>query len=389
MISVGAIHAAPAAGAVNYLVFPPENLSSSTALAWVGESLALSIAEQLRVPGVEALGREDRLSFVEGADLPPNVALSRASMIHVAQQASADRLVMGSYTGSDENLQITLRVLDVKAMKLGGEIVVGGPAIALPQMENELAWVILTNAGLNKIYSREKYRERTRSIPNAAYSCLVQSFSQVAREEQVKLLSKAIELYPDFPEAHSRLGTYYYQQGDCARSIQHLELAGGRRETHLDDQFKLGSCYLRQGDPQGAIRSFAAILAFAKSPQVMNNLGVAYLRKGDYTLAAQNLIEARNAARTEPTILTNLAIVRHLQEDYASARAILEDAAKLDPSRGMVQFMLGMVLRKQGEEERATAAMTQARRLGVDPEKLRSEDPKSWARPFTTWSGKP
>lgn len=385
--SAGLIRAMPSAGPATYLVFPPENMTGSAALAWVGEALALSITEQLSVPGVDALSREHRLNFVEGADLPPDVALSRASMIHVAQQASADRLVMGSYSGSDENLQITLRVLDVKGMKLGEEIVVGGPSIAMPQIENELAWLILTNAGLSKAYSRASFRERTRQIPNPAYACFVRSLSQSEAEEQVKLLSQAIELFPDFPEAHARLGAYYYLQGDCAKSIPHLERAGGRNSVNLDNQFRLGTCFLKQGESEQAIRSFTAVLAFVKSPQVMNNLGVAYLRKGDYTLAAESLIEARNAAHAEPTILTNLALARHLLGDSEGARAILEEVARLDPKRGMVQFMLGLVCRKQGDEERAASAMAQARRMGIDPEKLNAEDPRTWARPFTSWSG--
>ena len=389
MLCCGAINPAPAAGAVTYLVFPPENLSNNPALAWVGEAIALSVGEQLRMPGVETFSREERLNFVEGADLPPKASLSRASMIHVAQQAAADRLIMGSFAGTEDNLQITLRVLEVKSMKMGGEISAAGPPAVLPQMENELAWIVLMNAGLNKIYSREKFRGRIRNIPNQAYSGFLQSLSQGNPEEQAKTLLKAVDISPNFPEAQARLGQYYFEQGDCEKSIRHLEMAGGIRGSYLENQFKLGTCYLKQGGFQDAVRSFSAILSFVQSPQVLNNLGVAYLRKGDFTLAAQNLIEARNAARTEPTILVNLAIVRHLQGDTAVAHALLEEIAKSNPGRGMVQFMLGVVLRTRGESERSDLALAQAKRLGLDPEKLLTEDPKTWARLFTTWSGRP
>jgi Flp pilus assembly protein TadD len=385
-VGAGALRASSPAGAITYLVFPPENLSGSASLAWVGEALAFSISEQLRVPGIEVLSREDRLNFVEGADLPPNAALSRASMIHVAQSASADRLAMGSYVGSDENLQVSLRVLDVKSMKLGREIVIGGPSVALPEIENQLAWTLLVNAGVSNVISRERFRERTRAIPNEAYSYFVRSFSQSEPEEQAKLLTRAVELFPGFPEAQSRLGAYYYAQADCAKSIPHLELVVGSRANSLDDRFKLGTCYLKQGNLPEAIRSLAGILEFVKSPQVMNNLGVAYLRKGDYTLAAESLIEARNAAQTEATILMNLALVRYLQGDYAGARSILEEAARLDPKRGMAPFLLGSVWGKLGDPEKAGAAMAEAKRLGLDPDKLSSDDPKTWARPFNLWT---
>ena len=374
------------AGTVTYVVFPPENLSGSPALAWVGEALAYSISEQVRMPGIEVLSREDRLNYVEGADLPPNVALSRASMIHVAQSASADRLLMGSYVGSDENLQVSMRIMDVKSMKLGAEVVIGGSSLALPQIENELAWKVLVDAGINKVTSRERFREQTRVIPNEAFSFFVRSLGSGEPEEQLKLLSRAVELFPDFPEAHSRLGAFYYAQTDCAKSIPHLELVASSRVSNLDDRFRLGTCQLKQGNLPEAIHSLSSILEFVKSPQVMNNLGVAYLRKGEYALAVQSLIEARNAARAEPTILMNLAIVRYVQDDFASARSILEEGAKLDPMRGMMPFLLASVFRKLGDDERANVELAQARRLGLDPEKMNSDDPKSWARPFTLWT---
>jgi Flp pilus assembly protein TadD len=389
MICGGAVCNTAAMADITFLVFPPENLTNNPALAWVGEAVALSVSEQLRIPGVETSSRADRLGFIESADLPPNASLSRASMIHISQLASASRLITGSFSGTEDNLLITLRVIDIKTMKMSGDVATSGPLLALPQMENELAWTVLMNAGLNKIFSREKYRERTRAVPNQAYAILIQSFSRGDPEEQAKLLTRAVELYPGFSEAQAGLGQYYFEQGDCARSIEHLEMAGGIREGALENQFKLGTCYLKQNDLQGAIRSFSAIGAFVHSPQVLNNLGVAYLRKGDYTLAAQNLIEARNAARSEPTILANLALVRHLQGEDAAARSILEEAARWNPSRGMLRFLLGIVLKQQGEQAGSESAMEQAKRLGYDPEKLAAEEPKSWARLFTTWSARP
>jgi Tfp pilus assembly protein PilF len=380
-----------ASDTVSFLVFPPDNLTGNPALAWVGEAIALSISGQLTVPGVSAFSREDRVGFVESADLPPNSPLSRASMIHIAQQVSADRLVTGSFTGTEDRLQIVLKVLGLKPVKVpfGGETAVGGPIGSLPQMENELAWMLLANAGLNKSQSREQFRERARTIPNGAFALFIQSLTQNDADERIRLLNRAVALYPPYPEAHARLGQYYFEEGDCAKSIPHLEMPGASQENHLENQFRLGTCRLKQGDFQGAVRSFSAILAFIQSSQVLNNLGVAYLRKGDYTLAAESFIEARTRLPAEPTILTNLAIVRHLQGDDAAARSLLDDASKSIPSRGITQFVLGIILALQGEQEKSVLALAQAKRLGTDPEKLSAEDPKSWAQPFTTWSGKP
>src|SRR3990172_2578641 len=114
--------AAPNAIQLSFLIFPPENLTKNTALFWIGDGICQAVTEQIRMPGIEAFPREERISFLEGADLPPNATLSRGSMIRIAQLVSADRLVMGFYSGTEESLHIALRVLDVKSMKLGGEI---------------------------------------------------------------------------------------------------------------------------------------------------------------------------------------------------------------------------------------------------------------------------
>lgn len=326
---------------------------------------------------------------MESADLPSCASLSRASMIDVAQLASADRLVMGSFAGSEEDLRITLRVLDVRNMKLGAELSVSGPVASLPRMENELAWILLSKSGLNQIYSRVKFQERARAIPNHAFAAFVQSLNQSDPVEQARLLSMATESYEDFPEAHSALGQYYFEQGECEQSIRHLEKASALHEKLAENQFRLGSCYMKTGDIQGAIRSFSGMLTLVSSPQALNNLGVAYLRKGDYLQAAQNLVEAGRSAHSEPTILANLALVRHLQGEDNAAKAILEESAKAHPERALIQFLLAVVLKTMGEQAQADSALGQARLLGFDPDKAAAEDPRSWARPFTTWTGRP
>lgn len=345
----------------------------------------MSVTEQLRASGAGVFRREERLNFVEGADLPPNTTLSRASMIHVAQQVAADKLVMGSYSGTVDNLRISLRVLDLKTLKLGGEIVSNGPLAALPQMENELAWLILAGSSLGTSLSREQFRARTRMVPNAAFSLFIQSLGTADQEEQIKLLRKAVEIYPDFPEAQSRLGRDFYQQGNCPDTIRHLSSAGSQRQPFLEDQFMLGNCYLKQNDYANAIRAYSTIESFAKSAQALNNSGVANLLKGDYTLAGQSLIEARNLSKSDPTIGLNLAIVRHLQGNDPAARAVLEEMGRTHPNLGMIPFLLSMVLSAQGDSEGAAAALTQAQRLGIDPERLRTENPQKWARIFSSW----
>lgn len=376
-------------GEMSILVFPLENLTKNPALAWIGDGICQSVTEQIRIPGVEAFGREERQSFVEGADLPPNATLSRASMIRIAQLVSADRLVMGSYMGNEESLRITIRVLDTKSMKLSEEIVASGSLESLPGMENELAWSILPHSAATTDFTRDKFRERGREIPNAAYAAFIQSLASVEQDEEIRLLERAVELHPNFPEARYYLGRYYYEQGDYSATIRHLKVVGNRRPSFPEDQFIMGNCYLNLNELDDAVRCYSAVLATIQSAHALNNLGVANTLKGDYPLAVQNLAEALVHSDTDPQITLNLAVARHLQGDESSARALLETLERSHSARGVVQYVLSLVLGSLGETEQSDRALNQAKDLGADPKNLSTEGPKGWMHLFSSLESKP
>jgi Tfp pilus assembly protein PilF len=381
--------AAPDAAKTTFLIFPPENLTKNKTLSWIGDGLAIAISEECQVPGVETISWEERVRFVEASDLPPSAVLSRASMIRVAQRAAADRLVFGSYRGNEANLRIDLRVLDLKSMKLSGPIVANGSASALAQLENELAWVILSDGGRNGAISRESFRARTRSVPNRAFAYFITCLGITDEDERARLLLKTLEMYRDIPQASFFLGAYYFQNGDCSKAVQHLKPALREAQYFLEAQFMLGTCYLRLDNVAEALAPYNAILDQDKPLEVFNNLGIAYMRRGDFALAVQNLIEARNLARTDMTVGMNLAILRSLQGDETAALAVLEELVAAHPEQGILQFLFGLSLSRQGENAKSAAALERAGRLGIDVEKMKHQDPRTWARLFPTWNRRP
>lgn len=136
------------------IIFPLDADVNGEAPDWLSEGIVLSLGDQMEGPNLRVISRKERIQLVENADLPPGARLSRGSMIRVAQRAGLNLLAMGRYSGTEQNLRIAMRVLDIKTLKLSGEITANGPLSALPQMENELAWMLLTNAGLERAGSR-------------------------------------------------------------------------------------------------------------------------------------------------------------------------------------------------------------------------------------------
>jgi tetratricopeptide (TPR) repeat protein len=380
------VSARPVAAALKLIVLPLDNLSKNASLGWISDGAAISISDQLRTIDVDAIDRDQRAPLVESLDLPPNAPLSRASMIRVAQEAGVDWLVMGSYTGNSEKLQITLRLLEMKTMKLGGKISATGPLTTLPRMENELSWNVLN--GMRLVASNltgDEFRKRTRSIPNTAYAFYIRSLGATNEEEEAKLLSSAVENYQDFPEAQFLLGRHYFQKGDCSRAPAHLEISLRRPRNHLRAQFMLGTCYLREENLDQAIPAYTHFLEIQKSFEALNNLAVAYLRKGEYPLAIVNLIEARALAPGNLTLDLNLTILRHLQGNDEAAKGVVEEAIRSHPNNGLLHYLHSIILGVLHDETGASQALEKAKSLGADLEKLRSQEPRNWARTFSDW----
>lgn len=377
------ISSAFAENPVKILFFPLNPPPAAMTLSWLSEGITISISEQLRAPGIKVMARNERYQLVENLDLPPDAHLSHGSMIRVAQDAKADLIILGEFSGSERNLKVALRILDVNNLKLSGEITANGPMSAMPQMENELAWLLLSNTGLQKGVTREDFSRRMRKIPNAAYASFIQSFNASGRNNQIQLLQKAVEGFREFPEAHFQLGALYFQLGNWNNALIHLSQSAG--EESMEYEFMLGTCYVQRGQPMQAIQSLSLVLSSSRSLRVLNNIGVAYLRNGDSAQALNAFMEARTLARSDITATMNLGIAWYLQGNDAAAASALEGAAKAHPKNGMLQFLLGLVLNRIGEGDKAAAAMTRAKDLGLNIDTLQQEDPKTWCLVHTAW----
>jgi Tfp pilus assembly protein PilF len=380
---------AGATAGTTFLIFPLENQTKSKALTWVSEGIAIAISSELQSPGVETISWDERARFIEASDLPANTQLSRASMIRVGQRASADRIVFGSLSGTEGELKIVLRVLNLRTMRTSGEKVANGPLSALPQIENDLAWEILCDAGVQGALNRESFRPRTRTVPNRIYTSFITCLSITDEEERVKALQKSLDTFKELPQASFLLGAHYFQGDDCTRAVPYLKPALKDPQSYLETQFMLGTCALKVDNPADAILAYGAFASRSESLEVRNNLGVAYVRKGDIPSAVQNLVEARKLAPSDLTVGLNLAILRHMEGDERAAMAVLENLVKTHPEQALVQYLYAVALTARGEPERAATAMDLAMREGTDPEKMKRQDPRTWMRIFPAWTRRP
>jgi Flp pilus assembly protein TadD len=347
---------------------------------WLGEGIAMSLSEQIESRNLKVIGRNERIQLVESVDLPPGGRLSRGSMIRVAQQAKVDLLVMGKFSGTEKSLKIAVRVLDLKTLKLSGEMTANGPLSAMPQMENELAWLILTNSGLEKNETRAEFQKRMRKVPNAAYAYFIRSLGSANGNSQIQSLKRAVELYPDFPKAHYRIGQLYFSRKDCESALPYLIQGRGDESQNPEGDFMLGTCRAAKYQADQAIPLLSRAISISRSYEALNNLGVAYLRKGDMASATSALMEAKDLAHSDATAFINITVVHLIQGTNVAASSVVEDAVRLHPKNGMLQFLHSIVLKRLGEEEKSSAAAAKAKSLGVNVDTIQNDEPKNWSR---------
>jgi len=364
---------------VKLLVFPL-NGSSAESAAWLGDGIALSLSGQLADAETRPFSRGEIEDFLIENGLPSAAPLSRGSMIYVARQASADYVVMGNYAENEDGLKLSVRMLDMKTMKQGSEFIVSGTLATLPEMENELAWMIYSDIAKTSVLSREKFRERIRRVPNPAYASYIGTFNVFEESRQIQLLEKAVKEYADFAEARFQMGRIYYRKKDYARALPHIEYGLKLPNERLQSEFMIGTCRLQLGEISRAIEEYTRILSASRLGTVLNNLAIAHVRSGDNMLALRTLLEARAETRDDPAIDINIIITRYLTGNAPAAMESAKEAVAAYPGNGMLHFLSSFLMDEAGNKTRAMEDMARASLFGVDVDKLLSEDPQAWLR---------
>ena len=367
------------------LIFPL-NGSSENGGAWVGDGIAVSLSRQLTNTEISLFSRGETEDLLLENGLPSDEPLSRGSMIYVADQAGADFVVMGSYAESEGGLKFLVRLLDMKTKKQGNEFTVSGTFATLPEMENELAWMIYSSVARTPSVSREIFRERVRRTPNSAYADYIESLNEYDENRQIRLLEKAVKEYADFAEARFQIGRFYYQKKDYARALPHIEYGLKIPGELIQSEFMIGTCRLQMGETARAVESYSRLLSLIRHTAVLNNLAIAYIRSGNNDPALRALTEAHERDSDEPSIAINLTIARYLAGDVPAATKFIEEAIASYPGNGMLHYLSSFLMKQAGDEVRASADLARAARFGVDVDKLSREKPQEWMRVILNWT---
>ncbi|MGA9505520.1 MAG: tetratricopeptide repeat protein, partial [Terriglobales bacterium] len=115
-------------------------------------------------------------------------------------------------------------------------------------------------------------------------------FENGQTQEGYEHLRKAVEMAPEFPEGHNRLGwELATKMGRMDEAVDQLQKAIALRPTSVEYRFNLGYVLALRGDYAGAVPAFqkAVELSEGKDWQCLDGLANAYSKSGHHAEAMQ------------------------------------------------------------------------------------------------------
>src|ERR1700688_3988375 len=241
-----------------YLVFPFQNSGPASRLDWLSEGLEELTIQGLSSAGEQVYSHSWRLGELERYGIPPTAKLSRATMLHVAEDLAADFGVFGTFIYAGKILQIDALVFVVvcrlsmnqpdqaeEAFALLQTLLRGSsaPGVDFPEVLNKLA---IAKARQNKFPAAQEDLKRASALDpdedDYPFNLGLIAMQQGDFHGAAAQFREASHREPDIPEDRALLIAALEKAGKQEEADQErnaaLEAFGptGVTTTHLDSK---------------------------------------------------------------------------------------------------------------------------------------------------------
>jgi tetratricopeptide (TPR) repeat protein len=347
-----------------YLVFPFENTGGGPRLAWLGEGLEELTVQRLAAAGEQAYQHSDRVREMELSGLPSTPKLSRATMLHLAEDLDADFVVFGNYRSDGTSFAVSARVLRVNPPALLPTLNESGELKSLMDVHTRLVWRMLGKSEQAFPLTLAEFSKLQPALRLDAFEHYVRGLLASEDETKVRELREAARLQPDWMEADFALGEAYLGRRDCSSAVVWYGRVAKTHKRYPEATFGTGVCRLILDQPERAEEAFlmlqealhAAHMSGADSPEILNDLAVARLRLGKTSAAQSDLRKATDLDPDEDDYPFNAGLAAVKAGDFAAAAGFFRDASEREPDNPEDRSMLIAVLEKAGKKEEADQA---------------------------------
>lgn len=352
---------APAAGS-RVLVLPFENPTRDPRLYWLAEGAAVLLTEELTARGVPALRRDERQEAFERLQVPTIATLSRATVIRLGEVVGAGEVVIGSLALAGDTLEIRARRIQMDTGRLDEERIEQGPLADLFPIFERLAPRV-SPAAARVVAAIRQYP------PPVAFENYAKGLIAENTATQISYLQAAIKAAPDFHQARLALWQVYTVQGDHGLALDIvLQVPEGSAERR-EAQFLAALSDMQLARDSSAVSRLTALQQDSPSPAVLNNLGVAQLRRLrplDTGRATYYFSEALRMVPDDPDRAFNLGYAYWIERDPQAAVYWLREAVKLNAADGEAHAVLAAALQGSGATTEAARERELARQLSSE-----------------------
>jgi Tfp pilus assembly protein PilF len=201
------------------------------------------------------------------------------------------------------------------------------------------------------------------------YTRALQYLALGAGEPAIKELNDAVKLEPTNAEFHNTLAFAYHYEGRYQFALTHyakaLELTPGYAEAHVN----LAALYLdlaRWDDAVAQGREALKIATYQSPEKAYNNIGLAYMGKGDLISARRAFRDALAFHDNFPEAHRNLGTTYFQQGQVEGAIQEFREALRLRPNYPEALVDLGVAYLERGSKTEAAAQFQKV--IQLDPE---------------------
>jgi tetratricopeptide (TPR) repeat protein len=344
-------------------VLPFENNSTQPGLDWIGTSFPDILDSRLSSAGFLTIRREDRRYAMQHLGLPADFHPTQATAYRIGQTLDADYVVFGNYTVANGRIRATARVLDMHGPSMGATLEQEGNLDQLINIEDSLAWKTAMQIDPRLNLDQQTFLAASRDLRLDAFENYIRGLVEPGIEERIGHLTKAVQLSPGYVQAWFALGLAYFdnQQYDQAQAAFAKVPRGGR--LSLEAMFYSGLSDLYTGNYASAQTSFASIASVLPLPEVLNNEGIAFNRRGQNGTAIFKRVVEMDPQSADYWF--NLAVSERRQKNYTAALNAVAHCLTIHPQDEEAQNLYkNLTLLKSGQltatPENTAAADTNA-----------------------------
>jgi tetratricopeptide (TPR) repeat protein/TolB-like protein len=351
-----------------YVVLPFENAGASPRLEWLSEGLEELTIQRLSAAGEQVYSHAGRVAELERYGLPHTSKVSRATMLHMAEDLDADYVVFGRYWAKETSLTIELRVLIVNPAGLRPGLRETGSLDSLMELHTRLVWRMLSANNHKHTPTLAEFTKRQMPLRLDAFEHYARGLLASEDEAKLRELHEAARLEPEWPEPEFALGEVYYARRDYNSALAWFFKVPKTSDLYAEALFFSGVCRLQSNQADRAEEVFTLLqetlrktmVAGGELPEILNNLAIARARQGKSAAAQADLRRATDLDPNEDDYPFNLGLLTLQVNDAAAAADSFREAAEREPDNAEDRAMLILSLEKAGkgpeaEQERVSA----------------------------------